>query len=160
MGDFLYRYNSEALSQFTCPPSAKLDIATQKLSVDYGASGRRDAPHVSVGIAETIRMQADCRLEENTGRPQMQTGEHRGEQMQRDRGAAIGGGCRVVCTLCKQRSSRTLIAALKTTIQPRLAECRACQFYLQNLEPLKSKKCDDRSGMLKERRWFEETGQS
>jgi hypothetical protein len=79
--------------------------------------------------------------------------------MQRDRGAAIGGGCRVVCTLCKQRSSRTLIAALKTTIQPRLAECRAYQFYLQNLEPLKSKKCDDRSGMLKERRWFEETGQ-
>jgi hypothetical protein len=60
MGDFLYRYNSEALSQFTCPPSAKLDIATQKLSVDYGASGHRDAPDVSGGIAETIRMQADC----------------------------------------------------------------------------------------------------
>ena len=32
--DFLNRMNMETLSQFTCLPSAKLDIATQKLSVD------------------------------------------------------------------------------------------------------------------------------
>jgi len=98
----------EVPSLFSCRSSASSTPTTPKVFVD--SSCVRNAGFPDVGVAEVheaIRMQADLRSHDNTA---LLAGkdDHQGELCKPDRGAAIGGGCRVVCTVGKPRSSRTL----------------------------------------------------
>jgi hypothetical protein len=100
----------------SCCSSAKLDTGnTERVSGFIVRQEGRLAGNGSGGSARDSSHAGRLRSHDKTG---FRVGKdaYQDELCQPDRGAAIGGGCRVVCTVGKPRSSRTLMAALNTTV--------------------------------------------